>query len=161
LARLGATAPDIPVGARRAPVWPAGIVGSISHDGDLAAAAVAWSSAYSGIGLDLASTEALETDLTPTICRPAEIERFGAEADPGRQAKLLFSIKEATYKALWPSVRQVLDFQDIEIVLDPTGARFAVVSWCDICPANVAARIVGRYVQDEDYMAAGAALLAP
>ena len=41
LLRLGHAAQPIPVGACRAPVWPHGVVGSITHCSSFAAAAVA------------------------------------------------------------------------------------------------------------------------
>ena len=44
LGRIGAGAHDIPVGASREPIWPTGVVGSISHAGTAAAAVVAWQS---------------------------------------------------------------------------------------------------------------------
>jgi 4'-phosphopantetheinyl transferase EntD len=160
LARLGAAAVDIPIGAGREPIWPPGVVGSISHDGELAAAAVAWERIFVGVGVDLTSAAALESDLIPRICRPAEMERLATATDPGRMAKMIFGIKEAVYKALWPSLRQILDFRDVEIVFDEADARFAVVSHTELCPAECAARLLGRYVREKDYFAAGAALPA-
>jgi 4'-phosphopantetheinyl transferase EntD len=160
LARLGAAAVDIPIGAAREPIWPPGVVGSISHDGELAAAAVAWERVFLGVGVDLTGAAALESDLIPRICRPAEMERLAAATDPGHMAKMIFGIKEAAYKALWPSLRQILDFRDIEIILDETDARFVVISHTELCPAACAARLLGRYVRGKDYFAAGAALPA-
>jgi 4'-phosphopantetheinyl transferase EntD len=36
----------------RTPVWPDGVVGSITHTGDFAAAAVAWAADIAGLGID-------------------------------------------------------------------------------------------------------------
>lgn len=157
LARLGTAAADIPVGRHREPIWPAGVVGSISHEGEIAAAAVAWESEFLSLGLDLAGACELEADLIAKICRPEETERISNTTDgAGYAAKLLFAIKEAAYKALWPAVRQVLDFQDLEIRLE--GSRFAVISRSEQCPAGVAARLIGQHARFGDVLAACAAL---
>ena len=37
----------------RAPVWPDGVVGSITHAGNFAAAAVAWAADIAALGIDL------------------------------------------------------------------------------------------------------------
>jgi len=159
LARLGAGEHDIPIGASREPVWPTGVVGSISHAGSAAAAVVAWASSIASLGLDLEPATALEPALVPRICRPDEIDciassRYGA----GTAAKMVFSMKEASYKALWPVLRCFLDFHDIELVLDEPLAMFQVTSRTGRLPAEMAARIEGRFVHVEGLFAAGATL---
>jgi 4'-phosphopantetheinyl transferase EntD len=161
LARIGVRATDIPVGSGREPLWPPGIVGSITHDGNIAAAAVGRNSDFLALGLDLESASALESGLVPKICLPSELQWIKAAApDEGRAAKMIFGIKEAAYKALWPSLRLVLDFHDLEILLDGGESRFCVVSRSERCPADLAARIGGRYRQLGGYFVAGAALPA-
>jgi 4'-phosphopantetheinyl transferase EntD len=53
LAELGIFDADLPRSPSGAPVWPAGIVGSLSHDGEIAVAAVARAEVYAGIGIDV------------------------------------------------------------------------------------------------------------
>ena len=50
---IGREAVDLPAGPNRAPVWPEGVTGSITHDGDLALAAVALLGEVRSLGLDL------------------------------------------------------------------------------------------------------------
>ncbi|MGB5546088.1 MAG: hypothetical protein WBM74_05910, partial [Polyangiales bacterium] len=61
LGRLGvaATTP-IPRGEDRAPIWPAGFIGSISHTDSWCAAAVARSESVRSIGIDLESSAPLK-----------------------------------------------------------------------------------------------------
>ena len=161
LARLGHAPADIPAGTSREPLWPPGIVGSISHAGEAAAAVVARASDFLALGLDLEIASALDPELVSSICRVEEVDRILTEArDVGYRAKMVFSMKEATYKALWPSLRLFLDFHDIEIRLSAQGSRFAVTSRSDRCPAELAARIEGRCVLSGDFYAAGAAIRA-
>jgi 4'-phosphopantetheinyl transferase EntD len=161
LARIGRVAADIPAGANREPLWPAGVVGSITHAAEAAAAVVAREADFMALGLDLEPESPLDAELVPRICLPREVELIlGNAADPGHAAKRVFSMKEAAYKAIWPVLRLVLDFHDIEIQLGGDDAKFAVVSRSDRCPADLAARIVGRSMSCGRFFAAGAAIQA-
>ena len=53
----------IPVGANRAPVWPPGIVGSISHTKNLCIAMLAPSGLYDGVGVDLEETNRVSEEI--------------------------------------------------------------------------------------------------
>lgn len=104
-------------GEGRAPRWPEGVVGSISHSAGMAAAAAAWSTDYAGIGLDLERIGRVKARLSRRILRPAE--RAALEAlPPAGQAEALavvFSGKESIYKALNPATGIYLGFQDAEL----------------------------------------------
>src|SRR6202165_5059978 len=52
LQRLGAGSTHVAMAADRAPIWPDGVVGSITHTGNFAAAAVAWAADIAGLGID-------------------------------------------------------------------------------------------------------------
>ncbi|WP_137820861.1 4'-phosphopantetheinyl transferase [Pseudomonas sp. D(2018)] len=114
------------LGEDRAPVWPAGVSGSISHSHGLATALVADSRQWRGLGLDLeeplASDRALR--LAEEILTPAELQRLDG-LTPEQQAEritLTFSIKESLFKALYPLVRKRFYFHDAEL-LDCNGAQ--------------------------------------
>lgn len=116
--RLGVAALPIPVGPQREPVWPAGIVGSITHEGEYAISAVAEESNISVLGIDLATRGDLGEELISIVCGEEEIadislqkRQFGGD-DP---FKLIFSIKESVYKCLFPVVREVFDFGDVSV----------------------------------------------
>ncbi|CAG0939179.1 4'-phosphopantetheinyl transferase Npt [Gammaproteobacteria bacterium] len=145
LRSLGLPPVAVAVGARREPCWPAGIVGSISHAGGLAVAAAARSSMLAALGLDIEAAEALDPGLIATVCRPEETRRLPANATAAAaEALLLFSAKEAVYKALWPLVRRFIDFQDVAIILDADRGGFRVRAHGDNCPAALAEGLQGR-----------------
>ena len=127
MAALGV--PNAPVGmaADRAPVWPAGVTGSISHSATACVAAVGRPENWAGIGVDLEEATALAADLIPEICTSAERAWLGAQpADArGLMAKLVFSAKEAVYKAQYPVTGQVFGFDALEIAIDRDESRFS------------------------------------
>ncbi len=111
LALVGLGYPDcpVPLGADRAPLWPEGVVGSISHCGDTAAAAVAPRAEVGGIGLDIEKCEELDQPLLSMICRSEEIERLGPGDVRLLVGKLIFSAKESVSHASsrWCSVSSI------------------------------------------------------
>jgi len=149
-ARIALTAlglPDcvIPVGVNREPLWPDGTVGSISHCGPVAAAAVARSETISALGIDLEHAEPLDAGLLNMICLPAERSWLRTTENPLLIAKLIFSAKESIFKCIWPTVRRFVDFQDIGIHIDIDSGTFAPVNWADSLPDPVIRGIAGRY----------------
>jgi len=128
LARLGAGGAPLLGNPDRTPRWPACVVGSITHAADLCAVVVARSGAVSGLGVDIEADGPLEPELWPRICTKREQEsllRGGAESC-GRRARLVFSAKESAYKSVYPHVRRVLGFQEVELEVDFARRRFAV-----------------------------------
>src|ERR1700688_5221299 len=49
---LGAGSTHVAMAGDRAPIWPDGVVGSITHTGGFVAAAVAWAADIAGVGID-------------------------------------------------------------------------------------------------------------
>jgi 4'-phosphopantetheinyl transferase EntD len=162
LARMGLGSVGIPAGRNREPLWPQGIVGSITHAGAAAAAAVGPASRFDSLGLDLEPATELETDLRARVCRPEELGRLPVPPGlAGRQAKLVFSAKEAAYKALWPLLRSFIEFHELEIQFDVPAGRFAVIPHSSACPAQTAARIEGRFMEISGLFATAVALHHP
>jgi enterobactin synthetase component D / holo-[acyl-carrier protein] synthase len=125
-ARLGQAHVPLLNDAQRVPVWPSGVVGTITHTVQWCAVAVARRSEVGGLGADVEPATPLERSLWERVCRPEERQFLGA-LDASRQgllAKGVFSAKESIYKALYPSVRVFLDFQgmSLELELEATGA---------------------------------------
>jgi len=94
-------------GEHREPVWPSGIVGSISHSGGLGVAAVGKQSDFSAIGIDIQQIEDRYSD--ELIARFADPDEFDwVRSDPTlrtERAVKLFSAKESVFKALYPVSR--------------------------------------------------------
>jgi 4'-phosphopantetheinyl transferase EntD len=130
LARLGC--PPVPVLPDRlgAPLWPDGVTGSITHCAGYRAAAVALTSDVVSLGLDAAPNAPLrDPDMLDVIARDAERARLDglAEAAPGVcWDQLLFSAKEAVYKAWYPLARCWLDFESADIEIDARAGTFSV-----------------------------------
>ncbi len=103
-------------GAQRQPVWPGGVTGSISHSDGWCVVAVAESRlGLTSLGVDLASTEPLDSELLAYVCTPKErheLNNCDLSVDP---FKLVFSLKEAIYKAVFPLIRCYVDFIDVEL----------------------------------------------
>jgi 4'-phosphopantetheinyl transferase EntD len=119
--RLGQAPVALVNDAQRVPIWPHGIVGTITHTHVWCAAAVAREADVMGVGADVELATPLELALWERICRPEEraFLRTLPEPLPGVLAKAVFSAKESIYKALYPSVRVFLDFQSMHIALEP------------------------------------------
>jgi 4'-phosphopantetheinyl transferase EntD len=103
----------IPTDHRRAPQWPDGFCGSLAHDDRCAVAAVSKDPSVRAIGIDVESTALLADDMAALILRPEE---------RALDAHLVFSLKEAAYKA-WSSLGgRLLDHQDVLVAVH--GTRF-------------------------------------
>ena len=95
----------------RAPCWPEGIVGSITHTAEWGLAAVDQRSRTRALGIDLAHLSEL-----PGM----EIAHMVADADEqqwiaGESSRLLtlFSAKESIFKALYPECLAYVGFHDV------------------------------------------------
>lgn len=120
--RLGVPAQPLLNDEQRVPRWPAGVVGTITHTQGWCAAAVAKSEHFAALGADVEAATALERGLWERICRPAERHLLESSAErAGILGKAFFSAKESIYKALYPSVRVFLDFQAMQIELEPVA----------------------------------------
>ncbi|MBT8442297.1 MAG: 4'-phosphopantetheinyl transferase superfamily protein [Gammaproteobacteria bacterium] len=158
LAGLGHADCPVPSGPQRAPVWPDGVVGSISHCGDAAAAAVAHRNGIGGIGLDLEAREELDRNLLPMICRPRELATIETSDIGLLLAKLIFSAKESVFKCIWPQVRHFVDFLDVEIEIDLDASRFAARPHAADLPEALFGRLRGRVGQAEELFVTAAYL---
>jgi 4'-phosphopantetheinyl transferase EntD len=127
MAHLGLPEQAVGSGARGEPLWPAGIVGSITHCAGYRACAVAPASELLTIGVDAEVADPLPPGLIDDIALPEErrwIERAAAERPGVSWDRLLFSIKESIYKAWFPLARSWLGFEDASVVVDPASGTF-------------------------------------
>jgi 4'-phosphopantetheinyl transferase EntD len=140
LESLGLAAVAIPKGSNREPVWPNAVVGSITHTAEAAAAVVGHKTQFAGLGLDMESTEPLSDDLIALICRPDEEGR-----KDGEHAKLLFSIKEAIYKCIYPTIKTFVDFQEMKVDIDAGSQHFVVEAHTPVCEQALISRLEGGF----------------
>jgi 4'-phosphopantetheinyl transferase EntD len=110
----------IPRSPHRSPMWPSGIVGSISHDAEFVAAAVGHSNAVQGLGIDVEPLQRLPDGVTEMIGSKRELEELsGLEFCD----KVLFCIKEAVFKAVYPRDGIFLDFNEVTVSAKPKLAK--------------------------------------
>lgn len=158
LKALGLAA-DTPIisGEDRAPRWPKGFVGSISHTDDWCAAAVALSSDVRAVGIDLEDASPLKEDLLPRICTETERDFLRRSENPALLAKLIFSAKEAFYKCQYPLSQQYLGFHDAEVELGE--GRFSVRFRKPAAPFCVDDAIAGRFLVGAGLVATACVIL--
>jgi enterobactin synthetase component D / holo-[acyl-carrier protein] synthase len=128
LAELGQPRRAILTGEHGEPLWPAGIVGSITHCDGYRACALAHASELSTLGVDAEPNLPLPDGLIGDIALPEEREllRELRRRDPGTHwDRLLFSIKESIYKAWFPLAERWLGFEDAVVAIDRQRESFS------------------------------------
>jgi len=117
LAELGLPPSAILQEADRAPIWPDGVTGSITHCDTLCIAALAPQHLYRSLGIDIEPATPLSADLEAVIATPSERRALAALPPAHRlhMAKQIFCAKEALYKAQYPVTGMRLGFQDVEL----------------------------------------------
>jgi enterobactin synthetase component D len=121
LREVGATASDLAIGDARAPCWPAGFTGSITHAEGLAAAVAMPVGGVRGVGIDLehvVSESALDA-IVQSVIDAGEQQSLSELA--GRigwplALTVAFSVKESFYKATAATVGRIFDFSALRIV---------------------------------------------
>jgi 4'-phosphopantetheinyl transferase EntD len=109
LRELGLPPADILRGRSGEPLWPAGVVGSMSHDDSAAAVVLSQGGHGLTLGVDIEPVDPLPAELVSLIAKPEELDSFGALVSQ----RLLFAVKEAVFKAVFPQDRAFLEFHDI------------------------------------------------
>lgn len=127
LAAIGVARVPVLAGELGEPLWPAGVVGSISHTEGVAIACAGHGERVVGLGVDVERADrCVRLDLVRRVC--TDVERAWVEAGAGddRRCRLLrlVAAKEATFKACFPLARVFLGFADAELVWSAAGDGF-------------------------------------
>ncbi|MBL4928222.1 4'-phosphopantetheinyl transferase family protein [Fuscibacter oryzae] len=149
---LGHNPAAIPAGADRAPLWPAGLTGSITHCAGACLAVVGRTTQWAGLGLDAEPVANLEPALWPTLLAEGE-----SVAD-GQAALALFVAKEAAYKAQYALSRQLFDFQTLRLIWQ--GDRFGAAFTRAVAPFASGTVLSGQMVRTSGHLAAFVAIAA-
>lgn len=124
LSALGRPEAELLRDADGLPLWPAGVIGSITHCRGIAAAALRPADGPNTLlGLDLEKTNRLSAAASGRVLHPLEVAFAG---DDQVRASILFSLKEAFYKAQFPRWRQQGNFQDLGLEVDLSAGRAVV-----------------------------------
>jgi 4'-phosphopantetheinyl transferase EntD len=149
LAELGVPPAPILPGVRGAPIWPAGIVGSMTHCTGYRAAAVGRTSQAGGIGIDAEVHGPLPAGVLDLVTSPTEREHLAslAASRPKVQwERVLFSAKESVYKVWSPRTGEWLGFEEAEVTFDPVAETFTA----RVLVPGPFATLTGRYVVSDD-----------
>lgn len=107
LAKLGCPPMPILVGEGRAPIWPEGFCGSITHTDGMCLAFAGQSRLFRSIGIDLDLDKPLPADLIREVALSAELP---VQTDLTLVARRIFSAKEALFKAQYPLTKAYIGF---------------------------------------------------
>ncbi len=146
--------------ADRAPVWPAGIVGSLTHTGNTAegfcGVVVARTESLVSLGVDAELARPLPEKLWETVLTKGERQALDGMSENARGvvATLLFSAKESVYKALFPLHRRFLDFHEVEVRVELAERRFEA----HVEAPPVTTRVGGRFLLDARLVVTGVAI---
>ena len=108
---------SIDVGERGEPIWPRGLVGSIAHSDSTVYAATCSATLRKSIGIDSERiVNDLDSDAIADVCMTVrERDRWELQGDKSLVATLIFSVKEALFKSVYPRVGRWIDFTEIEV----------------------------------------------
>jgi 4'-phosphopantetheinyl transferase EntD len=130
LVSLGLPPQPIASGEHGEPLWPSGVVGSITHCDGYRACALARAQAVISLGIDAEPNVSLPAGVLEAIVCPEEepmLARLLRSAPAVSWDRLLFSAKESVYKAWFPLARRPLGFEDailrIELAEDDPSGR--------------------------------------
>lgn len=164
LAELGIQDFPLLAGQDRAPIWPGAIVGSITHTlaaGEgYCAVAVAHRRLVASVGLDAEPRAGLPAELWSRVLDPEEERMTRATDEPAVWARLIFSAKEAVYKAVYPLCGRFLDFFDVHVeVTKQAGLLLAelVGAARSVAPADT---LTVRFTADDALLVTGVMLPA-
>jgi 4'-phosphopantetheinyl transferase EntD len=129
LGRLGIPPYPVLIGARRQPLWPPDIVGSITHCDGYCAAVVGPNARFCAVGIDAEINDELPEGTLDLIVRADE--RPALEKLPRASGvcwdRLTFSAKESVFKAFSPIAGEWLGFEDVVVTFDCTGGFVALL----------------------------------
>lgn len=145
---------------KRAPVWPGGVSGSITHTRDICVAVAAKVKEGQSLGIDVEEGGRLSENLWEHSFVEEEIEwlrALGGGEDPIKWATMMFAAKEAFYKAQYPLTKAWVGFRDVKLeFIDDEQGAFYVELLIDLHEAwKKGVVFKGRYVFCGEHVAAG------
>ena len=141
------------IGAHREPVWPQGLLGSITHSADYAAAIVCQAGELCGIGIDIEYVidTPTRTDMIGEVVSSAELARLRT-SDTAESINtlftLVFSAKESFFKAVFPQVKHYFDFGAVEFIGIDMPARIITMR----CVEHLNARLQPGFAFEAGYI---------
>lgn len=146
MARLGHMVRPVLMAPDRAPFWPAGVTGSISHSQSCCIAALGRTNHVRALGVDVEEDSDLQGDLVATICTIAERAWLSGQSRSGLLGKLIFSAKECAYKCQYPVSKTLFGFDTLEVTPDLDSGQFEVTFQRDVPHFTAGTLLHGRFV---------------
>ncbi|MET7426904.1 4'-phosphopantetheinyl transferase superfamily protein [Dactylosporangium sp. NPDC005555] len=152
LGQVGIHGQPVVTGPSRAPVWPPGVTGSITHTKGYCAVAVGRVPDVRAVGIDAERRTVLPANIVAAICLPEEIAWCAERPDEPWWPALHFSAKETVFKMWSPIMGTWLDFHEARLTVDPLGNTFVA----EILPEKLAespgapASFRGRFAVEPD-----------
>ena len=132
-------------GPKREPLWPTGVVGSITHCTGYRAAAAARAAEFLTVGIDAEPHQAISARVTERIAVAAEREWMARAPAGVHWDRVIFSAKESVYKAWFPLTQSWLGFEEAEVAIDPAAGSFRARLLIDP-PVGVPREFLGRFL---------------
>ncbi|GAC70868.1 4'-phosphopantetheinyl transferase family protein [Gordonia soli] len=165
LGQLGFEPAPILKGERGMPLWPAKIVGSLTHTEGYRAAVVAHSLQVRSLGIDAEPHESLPEGVLEHTSIPEERSVLATRSADLHWDRVLFCAKEATYKAWFPVTQRWLGFEDAHITFDQTGPGEGTFTSTILIDGSVVdggaplQRLHGRWLVEQDLITTSITLL--
>lgn len=158
---IGVEPQPIPMADDRSPTWPDGMVGSITHCDDVCIAVVARRTDARALGIDVEPDTPLADDLRDTVCRPNEVDWLSTQPAERRAqlAKVIFSAKEAAYKAQYPLSGILFGHEGLSVTPNLSAGRFTARFRMDAPPFETDDEITGSIAIDGGYILTSVILL--
>jgi 4'-phosphopantetheinyl transferase EntD len=166
LAEFGVLNYPLKAAEDRQPLWPANLVGSITHTEGFGAAVAAEKNRIAAIGIDSEVAGRVKQELWPSICTEGEIAWLHTrpQLERGVAATLIFAAKEAFYKCQYPLTAEWLNFHDVTVEVpawDAARGVFSVRANRSIGFARCARLpIEGQFLIHEQFVTAAVAVTA-
>ena len=138
LARIGVESCALVPDENRVPKWPTGIVGSISHSGRLCCAVAAHSDNIAYLGVDIETTTRISRGVIKRVVHPLEVDFVN---DDQARGSLIFSAKEAFFKAQFPTWKAWPNFDDLAFHVDTSIGQLKVIKIATHLPSGLRAAV--------------------
>jgi 4'-phosphopantetheinyl transferase EntD len=113
------------------------------------------------IGIDAEFNQPLDRSVANLVLTPNERRMIDTMSCGCCADSLIFSAKEAFFKAVFPFIRQYLEFSDAIVTLSPADRKFVVsLQKADITMRLGHAKIVGKYKYDTRHLYTAVSLLS-
>lgn len=145
--------------ASRAPAWPNGLVGSITHCEGYCAAAVATTESLAAIGIDAERWQAMPPDVGSHIASVEDYQLSSLDRSDIKSLALIFSAKESVFKALNPLTGSFFDFLSVTLRVDTEAGLFSIASARVPEVASHAPRLAGRFLVTDELVLTSAYIL--